>query len=346
MRRYVALLACAAGLLAFAPGASAAPTEIQGPLFGLDTGHKGALLVADASQGIVRTGRGKTMLVAALPGVNDIAVRSRQTLWAISTGDKGAAFLWRVNTRSGAKAKVADLGAYERKNNPAGDDINPNPFEVINLGRGRAAVADAGANTLYHINRRGKISVIATFPEELVSTENVKEIFGCPDGPPDICNLPPEIPAQAVTTSVTRRPDGAFYVGELKGFPAPHGESRVWRVEPGTRNAHCGSDARCSVELDGFTSIIDLRWFRDHLYVAEMDEAGFMAGEIDPALAEGGTVNQCHHVGERAERCTQLVTRVPILTAMTFRRNGELWATVDSLLPSARVEQLAVVEDH
>ena len=48
------------------------------------------------------------------------------------------------------------------------------------------------------------------------------------------------IPVQPVATSVAIGPDGAYYVGELKGFPAPTGESRVWRIEPGSRNVRCG----------------------------------------------------------------------------------------------------------
>ncbi len=34
------------------------------------------------------------------------------------------------------------------------------------------------------------------------------------------CNLLPEMSAQAVATSVTVGLDGAYYLGELKGFPA------------------------------------------------------------------------------------------------------------------------------
>jgi hypothetical protein len=47
------------------------------------------------------------------------------------------------------------------------------------------------------------------------------------------------IPAQAVTPSVAIGPDGAYYIGELKGFPAPTGESRVWRIDPDAHHVHC-----------------------------------------------------------------------------------------------------------
>lgn len=96
-------------------------------------------------------------------------------------------------------------------------------------------MVDAGGNTLLKVDRHGRVKLVAVFPEELVSTENVKGIAGCPAGPPDICGLPEMIPAQPTPTSVAIGPDGAYYVSELKGFPAPLGESRVWRIAPNAR---------------------------------------------------------------------------------------------------------------
>ena len=77
-----------------------------------------------------------------------------------------------------------------------------------------------------------------------------------------------------MATSVAIGPDGAYYVTELKGFPAPTGESRVWRIEPGTRHEHCDADAvgsPCTVVADGFTSIVDLTFGADGTaYVVEL----------------------------------------------------------------------------
>ena len=85
-----------------------------------------------------------------------------------------------------------------------------------------------------------------------------------PLGPPNICNLPPQIPAQPVPTSIAVGPDGWYYVGELKGFPAPTGASRIWRVAPWASWADCGNSADCQVVFDGgFTSIIDLKFGPD-----------------------------------------------------------------------------------
>jgi hypothetical protein len=163
-------------------------------------------------------------------------------------------------------------------------------------------VADAGANALLIVTPDGTIDWIVTLPNELVSTANVKQLFGCPAGPPNICQPPPVglpamIPAQAVTPSVAIGPDGYYYMGELKGFPAPTGESRVWRINPEARHVDCSADAAvtpdCTVVADGFTSIIDIAFDRDGtMYVTELDEASWFAVEVTHTPI-GGTVNAC-----------------------------------------------------
>jgi hypothetical protein len=61
------------------------------------------------------------------------------------------------------------------------------------------------------------------------------------------------IPMHFVPTTVARGPDGAFYVGQLTGFPFPVGGARVWRVEPGSAP---------TVYASGFTNIIDIAFDR------------------------------------------------------------------------------------
>jgi len=65
----------------------------------------------------------------------------------------------------------------------------------------------------------------------------------------------------AVTTSVARGPDGAYYVGELTGAPFVAGAARVYRVVPG---------ANPEIFLEGFKTIIDLDFGPDgSLYVLQ-----------------------------------------------------------------------------
>ncbi|HEY7272972.1 MAG TPA: ScyD/ScyE family protein [Actinoplanes sp.] len=188
----------------------------------------------------------------------DPAVRTRVPQLA------GMAKLYRVK-RHGPRP-VADIGGFEARVNPDGvqpPDTNPNA--VLATGRFEL-VADAGGNSLVKVDSRGRISTVATFPSRTVPAPAI------PGGPPP--GTP--IPMQAVPTSVVRGPDGAFYVGELTGFPFLPGQARVWRVQPG----HAPT-----VYATGFTNIIDLAFGPDHkLYVLEIAKNGLLSGDQTGAL--------------------------------------------------------------
>jgi hypothetical protein len=90
--------------------------------------------------------------------------------------------------------------------------------------------------------------------------------------------------------------------------------------------------------LDGFTSILDLEFGPDgRLYVAQVDDASWLAMEFGQGV--GGSVHACDlATGD----CDEIVSGVPMLTAITFRQDGSLWGTVNSLIPGlADVVQLA-----
>jgi hypothetical protein len=236
----------------------------------------------------------------------------------------------RGNTR-----QIADLYAFEAAVNPHPVAVDSNPFDVEVLSGGRAVVADAGGNDLLIVDKAGRVDWIAAFPNETVSTAPLKSLAGCPTPPPGfefICALPPEMSAQPVSTSVAIGPDGAYYVGELKGFPAPTGESRIWRVEPGTLHAQCGSSPACTVVADGFTSIVDLTFGPDGtLYVVELDEASWAAVEF-PFPGLGGTVNACN---PSTWACSQRATGLPMPIAATVDRHGNVFVAINVLVPGA-----------
>jgi hypothetical protein len=301
--------------------------DFAGPLFGVSTIRDApGLVVADAGAGIVRVRRQRTTLLAELPGVVDVAPVRNGGIHAL-TGEPDANLYW---YKDGRLRERADIGAFEAAVNPDGGEIHSNPFDVDARGRSFAVVADAGGNALLSVDARGDVDWIASFPSEVVSTANAKRLVGCPEGPDDICGLPSEIPAQPVPTSVEIGPDGAYYVGELKGFPAPRRESRIWRVEPGAHHAVCGESARCQVVGDGFTSIIDLSSGpRGVLYVTELDEASWFAAEMGAGV--GGSVNACRVTGSGldCERIARGLT-MPTATAASERR---VVATVEALIP-------------
>jgi hypothetical protein len=318
---------------AFTQTASAAPADFASPLFGLDRGHDpSVLLVADAGQGVVRMSGDKAKLLVSLPGVTDVTVRGPHSLWALTSEVFGSSGSKLYIVRDGEAHALADLHAFEVANNPHPASVETDPFDVLNQGHYSAVVADAAGNDIIHVARDGTMKLIAVLPNQVVPTGNAKRLVGCPT-PSDpsnqeICDLPAQIPAEPVATSVTQAPDGGLYVGELKGFPAPLHRSRVWHIDQGTRNAHCGTDPRCQIVFDDFTSIIDLRWFHGKLYVEQIDDQSFFAVELEQPTT--GSVWACDVT---SQECEKVAGGKPIMTAIAFRRNGSMWGTINALIP-------------
>lgn len=336
----LAVSALFVGLLAI-PGTSgaagASSYEFATPLFGLDDAPNGELLVADAGAGIVRLRGGKGKLIVELPGVTDMSPIGNRSMWAVTGGGEGNLAFKVFLARKGRAEQIADLLAFEEEFNPDGGVVESNPFDVATLSARKALVADAAGNDLLVVDRKGNVDWVATFPQELMSTDDIKELVGCPNPPPEfeeICDLPPMMPADPVPTSVAIGKDGAYYVGELKGFPAPRNESRIWRIEPGSRHVRCGEEMSngCTVVADGFTSIIDLNVGRHGtIYVTELDEATWFALEVgEGEKMEGGTVNTCN---PRSWSCSELASGLPMSMATTEGKRGRVYTVIKALIP-------------
>lgn len=300
------------------------------PVFGLSTAPDGSFLVSDVGSGVLEVRKEGSSPIAQLPGATDVAAIGRGAMFAItSEGFGGDGRLYRVS-RGGVR-EIADLLAFEEEENPDGGIIESNPFNVAVDNGGRAIIADAAGNSLLSADQQGHVHWIATVPNELVSTANAKQIFGCPGSGAPACGLPGMLPAQGVATSVAIGPDGSYYVGELKGFPSPTGESRIWKIKPGAHHAQCGTSPDCEVFADGFTSIIDLAMGPDGtLYVAEFDEASWLAAEFGQGV--GGSVNACD---TSTGACAQIATGLPLLTAVTVGKDGRVSVVINGLIPGA-----------
>ncbi|MBZ2194826.1 ScyD/ScyE family protein [Occultella gossypii] len=254
---------------------------------GLAFGPDGGLYVATVGDGSddgavvrldLRTGAA-TEVVAGLPtyvapagdvvGAHDVTFQGRGNMFVpVGLGDDPAArpadtdlgVLLRV-APNGRTRTVADLAAYEAEVNPDGGLPDSNPHSAAAV-PGGVVIADAGANALLFLASSGELSTLATFDDREVPFAGGTVL------------------AQSVPDAVTVGPDGAYYVGELLGFPFAPGESRVYRVTP---------DGSAEVYAEGFTSIIDLAFDSDgNLYVLEIAEAGllnaFTTGDFEGAL--------------------------------------------------------------
>jgi hypothetical protein len=333
LRTRMAVAASVAALV-MVPMTASANGGLPGPVFKIDVAPNDQVLVADASSGITILDDGEVVGSLAAQGATSVAAIGSRSMWVTTssptdpTSDSGQA-LWRVS--NGKARMIANLFELEELD-PDGAGVDSNPYDVAALGGDAALVVDAGGNSLHRIDAEGNAQLVATFPvDDLLSTANFNELAGCPDVEP-LCAIPaPAIPGQSVPTSVVVGPGGDYWVGELTGFPAPTGQSRVWRIQAGATDVQCGVDPECTVALSGFTSIVDLTISPDGLlYVSELDERSWAAVEIFPAQAVGGTLNACDPA---TGICEEIATGVPVHTSVAFEKDGTTWVTRNALTP-------------
>ena len=295
MRRAVSMLCVTAVGLASAPGTGtevAADPAVAVVMRGLDNprglafGPQGALYVAEAGRGDLGEGDGPCVppamqfcygatgavsrlwhgaqerVATGLPsyanaagraeGPNDIAmlgVGSAHLTIGLETSPilrdelaadrpEWAGFGRLVQLAAGGEWRfVADIGAYEAAVNPEPRLVDSNPYGLL-AQPGRTVVADAGGNSLLQVAANGDISLLAVLPP-----------------------VPQAANRDAVPTSVAVGPDGAFYVGQLTGFPFVDGAASIYRVEPGEAP---------QLYRSGFKTVIDIAFDpRGNLYVLQ-----------------------------------------------------------------------------
>ncbi len=150
---------------------------------------------------------------------------------------------------AGGLTEIANTGAYEKANNPNGDNLHSHPYGMDVGADGMLYVADAGANDLLRVNvSTGDISTVAVFPA-LPNNTGI--------GPPV---------SQAVPTGVVANADGSFYVSFLYGFPFTPGAAKIVRVASG---------GAVSDYVTGLTSLTDLQRGPDgNLYAVQFAMSG------------------------------------------------------------------------
>ena len=187
----------------------------------------------------------------------------------------------------GTIVDVLDIAAYQAVDiDPVDQDMPPDPADSNPYGlavdrNGDALVADAGGNDVLRVTPDGVATTVARFDLESISTAHI---------PPDPANpLPPMLTAESVPTTVTVGPDGAIYVGELKGFPFTPGASRIWRIKPGVTGGWCSvrtpDPSTCKTYSSGYSAIEDIAFGNGKLYVYELSATG--AGAIEEGLGTG-----------------------------------------------------------
>jgi hypothetical protein len=243
-------------------------------------GPPGPVLGVDAAGNVV-TVFGKPMSLI------DIAVSPLdESIWAL--GNDQVLY----HQKGDHLARVRDIAVYQKGDpDPSDTEGNPtetNPYGLTVLPNGDALVADAANNDLLRVRPNGAAGTVARFDVEMVSTDHLGGGF------------PPQIPAEAVPTTVAIGPDGWAYVGELKGFPFRPGSSRIWRVNPNARGALCSvnvASPSCSSFASGLTAIQDIDFApTGAAWIYELArggvlafEAGFESGDFPPAVLLSAT---------------------------------------------------------
>jgi hypothetical protein len=316
-RLALGVIAALAVVLAAAVGPAAARPDPDGVVAGglsdprgISAGGGRTLFVADSGSGKIlqieprRRGDASVRTFAQVSsnpeaaGPVEVAYQGPNHVWVTVSGDPaaGGSKVLRLD-RKGRVTVSVDIAAYQ-KTDPDPDDTEDfpdesNPFGLALLPGGGVLLADSANNDLLKIDQRRKITTVARFKTENLPWPDGLPFPGPPPGTP--------VPVESVPTAVAIGPDGAWYVSELKGFPFTKDASRIWRIEPGAKNATCDpaspNAGPCTSYATGFTSVIDLAFGPDGtMYVLEIVKEGLLGAEIfgDPPIGalwavKGGT---------------------------------------------------------
>jgi hypothetical protein len=167
--------------------------------------------------------------------------------------------LLKKRTSTGKVRTLANLSEYEARRNPDGDRIygflglseecsdqvpeyiggtpyagivESHPYAVANDRKGGWYVADAAANAIFHVGRRGRLTTAAVLPsQKVVITEAQAEMLGLPE-----CTVGERFAFEPVPTDVeVDRHTGRLVVSLLPGGPEDDSlgaRGAVYRVNP------------------------------------------------------------------------------------------------------------------
>lgn len=144
---------------------------------------------------------------------------------------------------------VGEIAEFIADYDPDGPPSETNANSVL-AGRSTVYAADAGSNTFFGIDRRGRVELLHVFND---------------------VDLPDGTTIDAVPTNMVFGPDGAIYVSTLTGVPFPEGAATIWRWD----------GARMTPYAEGLTAAIDLDFGPDgSLYVVEMRSVIGQSGRV------------------------------------------------------------------
>jgi hypothetical protein len=218
----------------------------------------------------------------------------------------------KIDPTNGNVTKLADIGAYERQNNPQPDTVDSNVYGLARGADGTLYVADAGGNALYSVNPTTNeltlLGVIADIPLPPPPATPVNAV-GAPQASPT--TGPSQV--QAVPTGVAVSPDGAIYVGELTGAPFIQGLANVMQLQ---------SDGTFTPVGTGLTMVVGVAVGPDgNLYASELS-LNFLAQPPAP----GRVVR----IGDNGNN-EVVVDGLPVPNGIAFDKDGNLFVVANTV---------------
>ncbi len=200
-----------------------------------------------------------------------------------------------IDPATGVVTTLADIGGYERSQNPEPSAIDSNLYGLAAAPDGTLYVADAGGNTVYKIDpTTGEFSVLAVTP--------MLDFNGAP--------------INAVPTGVTVGADGNIYVGLLSGAPFPAGGAKVLQVTP---------DGTISDALTNLTMVVDVEFSPDGtLYASEISENFLVQPPANGLVLKGNADGTS----------TVVVPDLFLANGIAFDAEGNLYVVVNTSAPA------------
>ena len=202
-----------------------------------------------------------------------------------------------VDPATGEWTIVADIGAFERSDNPHPATVDSNLYGISAGPDGSVRVADAGGNAVYSVNPAdGTFAVLAVL-DDIPLPEGAQ-------GPPTL---------QAVPTGIAENPAGGIFQGLLSGGPFPPGAAKVLTI---------AEDGTVADFATGLTMVTDVEIGPDGNVYACQISANFLA-----EIPEPGSV-----VRIAADGTSEIVADgIMLANGITFDAEGNLYVVAGAV---------------
>ena len=300
------------------PEGTPAPIEEEGPPGGTATrGTTGqvTMISPDGEQSILTDGLPSYAMGIEIAGPAGITVADGEVLLAVGGAGPGTAALdalpnensvVSIDPESGEVTLLADIGAYERSDNPDPFNIDSNLYGIAVADDGTVYVNDAGGNATYSVPAEGgDPEVLAVhpgipFPEGL---EAPPEGNPFRDGAMELDPVPTGLLAG----------DGSVLVGYLSGGPFPPGAAGIVEV---------AEDGSISEVATGLTMVVDLAAGPDDQLYASQISTNFLGEMPEPG-------NIVRVLGDGTQE--PVLEGLPFPNGIAFDENGDLLVVVNTV---------------